>query len=156
MSKEIPRIALLDYANQEILDTIQLLAYLVAKKIHLTGIRIDTCGENYMQGVLPIPAGHLSSKGVSIAGVYIIRKLLNDNGFNDINLILSSGFANPEKTAEFIACEKEINMRLFDSLGIGQVFHSRCATGDIIEVDGMEIHKVGRPYRPNHKLIEIK
>ena len=45
---------------------------------------------------------------------------------------------------------------LFDSLGVGQVFHSRCATGDIIEIDNTEIHKVGRPYRPNPRLREIK
>jgi nicotinate phosphoribosyltransferase len=152
MSKEIPRIALLDYANQEIIDTIQLCAYCSPS---LTGIRIDTCGEHCMQGVLTNGGGFISGSGVSAAGVYIIRKILNDNGFNEIDIILSSGFANPEKTKAFIDCEKEIKYRLFDSLGVGQVFHSRCATGDIVEVDGIEIHKVGRPYRPNPKLIEV-
>ena len=147
--KEVPRIALVDYSNQELWDTIKCCEQL---KDRLWGIRIDTCGENYMEGVMPSTS---NSKGVSIKGVYLIRKMLNDAHLEKINICLSSGFANPDKVREFVKAEKELGMMLFDMLGVGQVFYSRVTTGDIVEVEGEEIHKVGRPYRPNLRLKKV-
>jgi len=150
--KEVPRIALVDYANQEIWDTIRCQMHLQER---LWGIRIDTCGENYMEGVMPYIGSGIASKGVSLKGVYLIRKMLNDAHLDKVNICLSSGFANPEKVKLFVDAEKELGMRLFDMLGIGQVFYSRVTTGDIIEVEGESIHKVGRPYRPNPRLRQV-
>jgi len=151
IERNIPQIALVDYANQEIRDSLT-----VAPIVQ--GIRIDTCGENYIQGVMPgkddkicIWGGvcrnafdYIFNKGVSVYGVYIIRKLLNDSGFENVKIILSSGFGNPEKVNMFVETEKLLGMKLFDALGVGGVFESRMATADIIEVGGKEIHKVGR------------
>jgi len=148
----VPRIALVDYSNREILDSL-----LCAQNIEfLWGIRIDTCGENFMEGIMPkITKGTSNSRGVSLKGVYLLRKILNDSGYEHIKIVLSSGFANPDKVRNFVEAEKELNMKLFDMLGVGQVFYSRVTTGDIVEVEGVPIHKVGRPFKCNPKLTEI-
>lgn len=145
IDKTVPRIALVDYANREITDSLEVAKCL---KSNLYGVRIDTCGENYMQGIR-------TDKGVSIDGVIDVRMVLNNEGFQNVRIILSSGFGNPEKLKSFIKAEKDLNMKLFDSLGIGGVYHSRMATMDIIEIEGQSIHKVGRPFRPNNQLERI-
>lgn len=159
MPQAIPRIALIDYANREILDSLK-----VAPMVN--GIRIDTCGENYMQGIydiyseinevgrIPYP-NHWLNKGVSIYGVSLIRRLLNDEGYKDVKIILSSGFANPFKVEAYVEAEKHLGMKLFDSLGVGGVFISRMATADIISVGGEEIHKVGRVPKPTDELKKV-
>ncbi len=153
IDQAIPRIALVDYANKEISDSLNIAPM-------VDGIRIDTCGENYMQGVMGIhentgPLGFMRTCGVSINGVYLIRKLLNDSGFGKVKIILSSGFGKPEKVKLFLGAEELLGMKLFDSLGVGGVYESRMATMDIIEVAGKTIHKVGRVPRPNERLRRV-
>lgn len=142
----VPRIALVDYANREIRDSI-VTAEVMGDRLY--GIRIDTCGENHMEGT------YCGGKGVSVEGVYAVRKSLDINGFKDVKIILSSGFGNIEKVKKFLGAEKKYGVRLFDGLGVGGVFDSRMATADIIEVEGIEIHKVGRMPIPNLRLVKI-
>lgn len=148
ISKEVLRIALVDYANREVRDTVSVYESL---RKNLYGIRIDTCGENYMEGIMPLPE---DPKGVSVKGVYSVKKRLEDSGMN-IKIFLTSGFGNPEKVKDFINAEAELKTRLFDGLGGGQMFYSRAATADIYEVEGEQIHKVGRPMRPNARLRQV-
>ncbi len=165
MPKEIPRIALVDYANMEIDDTLTTNAF-----VDIDGIRIDTCGENMIQGQLDFkikdyPYKYWFGKGVTCAGVASLIKRLELRDKSDkkhgqrikpkLKIVLSSGFGNPEKVKAFIKCEKMLNMKLFDVLGIGGVFESRMATMDIIEVDGKEIHKVGRNPKPTTRLKKV-
>lgn len=145
MPRDIPRIALVDYGNMEITDSI-MTNYKVK---NLYGIRIDTCGENYIQGAI-------ENKGVSIEGVTILRNIFSNKvKSNNVKVMLSSGFGNLQKVKDFLNAEKIYKITLFNGLGIGGVFESRMATSDIIEVDGQSIHKVGRPYRPNERLIRV-
>lgn len=141
MNKEIPRIALIDYANREITDSLA-----VANMVN--AVRVDTCGENFMQGVIPSID---MSRGVSVEGVYILRKILPEK----IKIILSSGFGNIEKVKLFLHYENVLGIKLFDSLGVGGVFESRMATMDIIEAEGKEIHKVGRNPKEFSRLVRI-
>ncbi len=153
IDSKIPRIALVDYVNREITDSLK-----VAKLHNLYGIRIDTCGENYMQGMIPRQYDEMhgwNEKGVSVSGVYAIRKLLNDEGYDKVKIILSSGFGNPFKVEKFIEAEELLKMKLFDGLGVGGVYESRMATMDIIEVEGKEIHKVGRLPKDASRLRKI-
>lgn len=145
----IPRIALVDYANRELSDTLYTDDMLPNG---LDGIRIDTCGENLMQGIPPL---YETERGVHDEGVYLIRKVLNDCEKNHIKIMLSSGFGSPTKVNAFIQVEKELRFKLFDSLGVGGVFDGRFATMDIIEVEGQEIHKVGRKALPIDRLERI-
>ncbi len=141
MDIDIPRVALVDYANQEVTDSLRI-AHIV------DAVRIDTCGENIMEGVLRPP-------GVGIGGVYCVRRLLDNNHFNKVKIILSSGFGNVVKVKAFLDAEKALNIKLFDGLGVGGVFESRMATADIIEVYDREVHKVGREPKPNERLKRI-
>jgi nicotinate phosphoribosyltransferase len=50
MDPAIPRIALIDYNNREISDSLTTAAEL---KGDLSGVRVDTCGENIAQGAIP-------------------------------------------------------------------------------------------------------
>jgi nicotinate phosphoribosyltransferase len=142
IDENVSRIALIDYANREIADSLRCIDM-------VSGIRVDTCGENLMEGVMPIDPivpglKYWFGNGVTISGVYALRKILNNKGFYDKKIMLSSGFGNPEKVKEFIKAEHLLSIKLFDALGVGGVFESRMATMDIIEVDGEQIHKIGR------------
>ena len=139
IDKKVPRIALVDYQNKEIDD-----ALLCAKNLgdRLSGIRIDTPGENVMQGAKN------NQKGVSISGVKAVREALDNAGFDKVKIMLSSGFGDPQKVKEFIKAENRLGMKLFDSLGVGGIFYSRQATMDIVYPKA----KAGRKYKPNKRL----
>ena len=186
MSKDIVRVALVDYNNKEIEDTLKTVKAVPT----LFAIRIDTCGENIGQGALslddfkgksaaekdvflqsffnlkaPLQISEKDEKywfgtGVSVSGVYAIRKALNDNGYGQIQIMLSSGFGDANKVKAFTAAEKILGIRLFDSLGVGGIYDSRDSTMDIVAVgdtiDSMvPVSKVGRIYRPNSRLKRI-
>ncbi|MDR0768251.1 MAG: hypothetical protein LBE57_07530 [Methanosarcinales archaeon] len=184
MPKDVVRVALIDYNNKEIDDTLQTIAAVPA----LAAIRIDTCGENVGQGALSmkdlegktqaeidlllnaffgksvrVPDGdekYWFGTGVSVTGVYAVRKALNENGFDKIQIMLSSGFGDVQKVEAFVRAEKLIGVKLFDSLGVGGVYDSRDSTMDIVAVgetiDSMvPTSKVGRAYRPNSRLKRI-
>ena len=151
----VPRIALVDYANLEIADSIRVAESL---KERLYGIRIDTCGENAMQDGYIMETPEMPfwyGNGVTVSGVAKVRKALIDKGFENVKVILSSGFGNPDKVKQFIKFEEREGMKLFDGLGVGGVFDSRMATADVIEVEGKETHKAGRVYKPNRRLERI-
>ncbi len=156
MPKEIPRVALIDYANRELSDTMSSIKEL---KKDLYGIRIDTCGENYMAGLpkynYEIYKGkekYWFGRGVSILGVYKVVSHLGP----EVKVVLSSGFGDINKVIAFLEAEETLGIKLFDSLGIGGVYESKMATMDIVAVNGdYTIHKVGRKYNKNPRLNKI-
>ena len=173
IDKKVPRIILCDYRNKEITDT---LACARALGDRLWGPRIDTCGENLGEGALEFPdeekleglvgkkitipvqdQKYWFGKGVTVTGVYAMRKALDNNGYKNMKIALSSGFAKPEKVAAFVAAEKILGVKLFDLLGVGQLFESRAAKMDIVAVEDtnenfVPIAKTGRGYNPNPRL----
>lgn len=186
MPDDVVRIALIDYNNHETDDALQTAAAVPS----LAAVRIDTCGENIGQGALSekdlknktqeeidsmlkdffqlpspisIPKGdekYWFETGVSVSGVYAVRKALNENGFENIQIMLSSGFGDVKKVEAFVKAEKILGVKLFDSLGVGGIYDSRDSTMDIVAVgetiDTMvPTAKVGRVYRPNPRLKRI-
>ncbi|WNY23048.1 hypothetical protein MmiHf6_03450 [Methanimicrococcus hongohii] len=184
MSKDVVRVALIDYNNKEIDDMLQTVSAVPA----VAAIRIDTCGENVGQGALSmkdldgktqaeidallhdffgkpvqIPKGdekYWFGNGASVTSVYAVRKALNENGFENIQIMLSGGFGDVRKVEAFVKAEKMIGMKLFDSLGVGGIYDSRDSTMDIVAVgetiDSMvPTAKVGRVYKPNPRLKRI-
>lgn len=173
IDQKVPRIILCDYRNKEITDT---LACAKALGSRLWGPRIDTCGENISEGALEFPdAGRLEQlaerkviipaqdekywfgNGVTVTGVYAMRKALNENGYLDMKIALSSGFAKPRKVEAFANAEEILRVKLFDMLGVGQIFESRAAKMDIVAVGEtpesfVPISKTGRGYNPNPRL----
>ncbi|MBU4086316.1 MAG: nicotinate phosphoribosyltransferase [Nanoarchaeota archaeon] len=170
---KVPRIILCDYRNEEITDTLA-----CAKGIgnRLWGPRIDTCGENVGEGALEFPDAEKLAQlvgrriivptedekywfghGVNVTGVYAMRKALNEKGYANMKLALSSGFAEPRKVEAFANAEEILGVKLFDLLGVGQVFKSRAAKMDIVAVGEtpesfVPISKTGRGYNPNLRL----
>lgn len=158
----IPRIALVDFNNREVDDSVSVARVLQER---LYGVRVDTPGENTMQGLVRFE-NHRGDKnwegeGVTIGGVYSLRKALDEAGFEHVKIILTSGFANPEKVRAFVNAEEELGIRLFDSLGVGQLYDSHVATMDIVGVGEtresiVPISKVGRGYKRNPRLSHLK
>ena len=175
---EVPRIALVDYNNREIDDS---LACAEALGKRLFGLRVDTCGENVMQGALtlsdinertslsalwqdidlPDPESrngrYWYGSGVTVTGVYALRRALDEAGFKDVKIVLSSGFGSTAKIKAFTDAEKQLGVRLFDILGVGGVFHARYATMDVVaagqDSSNMQpLSKTGREYHPNFEL----
>jgi nicotinate phosphoribosyltransferase len=173
MPAGVPRIILVDYRNKEITDA---LATARALEGRLDGIRIDTCGENVGEGAIEnvdydalerlagrrvdVPKEdekYWFGRGVTVSGVLAASKALEENGFGNIKVVLSSGFANPKKTGAFVKAEKILGRKLFDVLGVGQVFESRTTKMDIVAVGDtpetmIPISKAGRGYNPNPRL----
>ncbi|RLE42385.1 nicotinate phosphoribosyltransferase [Candidatus Woesearchaeota archaeon] len=172
MPEYVPRIALIDTFNREIEDALRVASVL---KGALAGVRIDTCGENEPQGQneykeLHIPKltveeenKYLYGHGVTIAGVWALRRALDEAGFEDVELFVSSGF-NASKIEAFVKADKFYKRcygnQLFSAIGTGSVAPGCVfATSDIVaiydETRGVwkPRAKVGRGYTPNPKLI---
>lgn len=159
----VDTIALVDFNNKEVDDTIA-----VVKELgeNIKGIRIDTCGENVMQGATPYmndkekdEKPYIHGNGVSVEGVKAVRDALKGIGREDVKIILSSGFANVDKVKAFLEAEKE-HGKLFDSLLVGGIYPSISFTMDIVAVgdtldDMKPCSKVGRVYKANDKLEKI-
>lgn len=180
MPSQVPRVALIDYNNRELDDS---LAVANALQGRLQAVRVDTCGENRAQGSLlsadcseaqewrakgiDLPnendpaARFWYGNGVTVSGVYALRKHLDENGHPDVKIILSSGFADPAKVAAFVAAEEILGLKLFDSLLVGAISKPcRAATMDVIAVGDshdslVRVSKVGRPESPNHRLVPL-
>ncbi len=152
IAPKVKRVVLIDTFNKEITDT-----KAVAKELgdRLYGVRIDTCGESLGEGCVEGSEKHVNTKGVTTELAYKVREALEEIGRSDVKIVCSSGFASEEKCKKFVEWEKENNKKTFDTLGIGQVFHSRAATADIIEIEGEKISKKGREYKPNDKLRKV-
>jgi len=176
MEPTFKRIALIDYNNREIDDA---LATARALNGALYGVRVDTCGENIAQGAALSPfstaalelknrgfeipsledrdAKYWYGNGVTITGVYALRSALDQAGFNNVKIVLSSSFGDPEKVAAFLRAERLLKTVLVDSFGVGGVFDSRAAKMDIVAVgdsalDLRAISKAGRIERVNPEL----
>ncbi len=152
INEEVPRIILVDTWNGEIDMARRSMSYLWKNRIwdwehQPAGIRIDTCGENTGQ--------YCHTKGVSVELARKVRLELDDHDFQDCPITLSSGFANPEKVQRFVEAEQALGVKLFDSLGVGQLFESRSATADIVMVNGTHRSKTGREYIENKKCKSI-
>lgn len=177
---DVPRIALIDYNNRELDDSIAVADALNGK---LYAVRVDTCGENVAQGALissqcdeadawraqgvPLPADdapearYWYGTGVTVTGVYALRRALDQFGHRDVKIILTSGFGDPAKVKAFTDAEQILGVTLFDALGVGGIFKPcRMATMDVVAVGETEdsmtpISKVGRPYNPNPRLEQV-
>jgi nicotinate phosphoribosyltransferase len=180
IAPEVPRIALIDYNNRELDDSV---AVADALKGKLYAVRVDTCGENVAQGALISPrceeadawraqgialppedspeARFWYGTGVTVTGVYALRKALDQFGHQDVKIILTSGFGDPAKVQAFVDAEQKLGVKLFDALGVGGIYKPcRMATMDVVAVGETEdtmtpISKVGRPYNPNPRLTRM-
>jgi nicotinate phosphoribosyltransferase len=165
---EITRIALIDYNNREITDTLSTAKALGSR---LYAVRVDTCGENIMENAIDGTKKYWEGKGVTVDGVAKLRRAMNEHSYSEhVKIVLSSGFGNPEKVQAFNDGEKYYNLKLYDMIGAGFIDDVRTATADIVaignNVDEIDFYagkfskenlfyKVGRPPMPNYNLERI-
>ena len=173
IDKRVPRVMLIDTYNRELTDAIE-----TAKAVpNLKGVRIDTCGENYVQGTKgknsPLVFGMIESlkkkyvqgKGVTIQGVWALRDALDRAGFKDLEITVSSGF-NAEKTNAFMQADQSYGgmtygRPLFNIIGTGSLTRSVMTTSDIVahyseaENKWMDLSKVGRSETHSKRLEEV-
>ncbi|MBI3385587.1 nicotinate phosphoribosyltransferase [Candidatus Gottesmanbacteria bacterium] len=158
IEKAVPRIPLVDFANKEIDDSLAS-AKVVA---NLSSVRVDTAEENSMQGAKKDKRdeAYWYGTGVCISGIYALREAFNAHGFSNVSIILSGGFGNKGKLQAFVDAERRLHIKLFDAVGVGELFPVRSATMDIVGVSDnpnvfQPIAKIGRLYKPNSKLKQI-
>ncbi|SKA64835.1 nicotinate phosphoribosyltransferase [Desulfobaculum bizertense] len=152
ISSSIPRIALVDTFNHECDDAI---ATARALGKNLWGVRLDTPGENLGQCGAPDDGRrYWTGNGVTVELVHGLRQRLDAEGFEHVNIVLSSGFGNLDKIRAFKEGEAKYG-RLFESIGIGSLFPAHFATADIVRVDGEDFAKAGRFLRPNSRLVRV-
>jgi len=140
MPEDIQRIVLVDFEN-DCVETSLKVARVMGRR--LWGVRLDTA-ENLRDKSVK----GKNSYGVCPELVFKTRKALDREGFNYVNIIVSSGF-DEEKIKHFIKLKVP-----FDAVGVGEsLFKEKINfTADIVMVDGRPCAKVGRKYNPNPRL----
>ncbi|WP_029895313.1 nicotinate phosphoribosyltransferase [Desulfohalovibrio reitneri] len=151
---ESPRIALIDTFGKEIDDALATARVLGE---NLFAVRLDTAGEIIAQGGRPsreAEAHYTAGRGVRTVSARALRDALDAEGFEDVGIVLSSGFGNVDKVRAFVE-EENRNGRLFEALGIGGIFPGRHATADVVRAADTHkarlrhFAKTGRHYKPN-------
>lgn len=130
---------LVDTNNDVINDTL-----LVARhfKEKLWGVRVDTSislQDKYFQR-LNEPYDDMSTRGVNVRLIKALRKALDDEGFNHVKIVVSSGF-DVEKVKLFTSENAPV-----DTYGIGGslIKCTRSFTGDVVNINGVAMAKEGR------------
>lgn len=130
---------LVDTNNDVINDTL-----LVARhfKEKLWGVRIDTSislEDKYFERN-PVNDPNVETHGVNVTLVKALRKALDDENFHHVKIVVSSGF-----TAEKVALFTKENAPV-DTYGIGGslIKCTRSFTGDVVNINGKAMAKVGR------------
>jgi nicotinate phosphoribosyltransferase len=78
-----------------------------------------------------------------------VRRALDIEGFGDVRIVASGGMT-PEKVADL--------KHVVDVFGVGSSLlrGGNDFTADLVLVDGQPQSKIGRVYRPDHRLVEIE
>ena len=142
---------LVDTNNDVIADTL-----LVARhfKEKLFGVRVDTSislVDKYFERN-PVNDPNIETHGVNVTLIKALRKALDDEGFNHVKIVVSSGF-----TAEKVALFTKENAPV-DTYGVGGslIKCTRSFTGDVVNINGKAMAKEGRKEIHSDRLQEVK
>lgn len=141
--------ALVDYHNDAVNDSLK-----VAKAIKnkLGAIRIDT-SKNLIDKFFDGKKCDFDPHGVCKELVFAVRKNLDENGFKDVKIVVSSSF-DAKKIADF-----EANNTPVDTYGVGTNFVKNLTCGftaDLVELNGKNEAKFGRKNFQNNRLKIVK
>lgn len=160
MDDDIPRTTLVDTFNNEIEDALAICDLFEQRygDDWTHKFRVDTCGENVMQGGEPFDPDaqpYETGTGVRISGVKELRDTLIEEGYGEnTEIILSSGFGDTEKARAFVDAHKDYQEEteerfdeaydLFHGIGAGAFEDGIHATADMYAADGEPMYKTGR------------
>lgn len=159
-------VVLVDYFGKEVTDALEVCRKFrsLAKKGKLS-IRLDTSSSRFVEGLDPSASyavldrnspssirgyrtdeelKHLVGPGVSAASIWYMREKLDEQGFNKVKIVASSGF-NPHKCKVMSMAKVPV-----DVIGTGSYLPDKWsetyATADIIQYDNIKRVKVGREF----------
>jgi nicotinate phosphoribosyltransferase len=117
----------------------------------LWGVRLDT-SERLVDRSLWEEMGDFSPTGVNHILVRKVRAALDAAGHDRVKIVASGGFT-VEKIGDFERMQVPV-----DAYGVGSSLlrGDNDFTADIVLVDGRPCAKVGRSYRPNHRLEKVE
>jgi len=141
--------ALIDYNNNVTVDAVKLAKHL---KDNLNAVRVDTSLSMIDHYFDDKDTSGFDPHGVCKELIFALRKALDDNGFNNVKIVVSSSFSAP-KIKEW----KKLNVPV-DLYGVGSYFvnNTTCGfTGDLVSLDGKEEAKEGRKNYANPRLKKV-
>ncbi len=141
--------ALIDYHNNVVRDSLILARHLGDK---LKAVRVDTSKSLIDHYFDYKDTSGFDPHGVCKELIFALRDALDKEGFNYVNIVVSSGFGL-EKIKEWKALNVPVNM-----YGVGTSFvnNMTCGfTGDLVVLDGKEEAKEGRGNYPSNRLKEV-
>lgn len=142
--------ALIDYNNDVVNDAIKLARHL---KHNLKAVRVDTSLSMIDHYFDDKDTSGFDPHGVCKELIFALRKALDENGFEYVQIVVSSSF-NLDK----IKLWKELKVPV-DLYGVGTYFvnNTTCGyTGDLVKLDGEDEAKEGRKDIPSNRLKEVK
>ncbi|MFQ5745963.1 MAG: nicotinate phosphoribosyltransferase [Gemmatimonadota bacterium] len=161
---EVPVVSLVDFANDCVRDSLA-----VARAMRdefgdgvLFGVRLDTSGKLVDRSLMEDPGlwGRENLFGVNPHLVRKVREGLDAEGFDYVGIIVSGGFT-PRKIRRFAELDLPIS-----AYGVGSSILGRGTeadgivsgfdfTGDVVELNGRPLAKVGRGLWPNPRLVRV-
>jgi nicotinate phosphoribosyltransferase len=122
----------------------------------LWGVRLDTSATLVDASIVSM-MGTFKPTGVNLQLVRNVRAALDASGFPHVRIVASGGF-DAHKIAEF-----EREAAPVDAYAVGSAFFDNTGsydfTADIVAIferdSWIECHKVGRPERPNARLVDV-
>ena len=144
---DVNLVALVDFENDSIRTALQC-AHALGEK--LWAVRLDTSENMVDQSLIP-SMGRFKPTGVVPELVIAMRKALDKEGFDHVQIIVSGGF-DADKIAAFEAQKIPV-----DAYGVGNALMSgnRSFTADIVMLDGKPCAKAGRTFSPNKRLKSV-
>ena len=148
MDEEVRVISLVDFENDCVGTSLAVARALGGR---LWGVRLDTAS-TMVDRALVGEMGDFDPRGVNPQLVLRVREALDAEGFHDVRIVASGGFT-AEKIHHFN--EREVPV---DAYGVGSalVRGSYDYTADVVRVEGREVAKVGRWFRPNPRLGRVE
>src|SRR5690625_1248451 len=144
-------IALVDYNNDVITDSLKL-----AKEFgeELKAVRLDTSRtlvDKYFLRNHHL-MGTFDPRGVNPELVFALRKALDEEGFDFVNIMVSGGFTE-ERIKTFEKADVPVDMY---GVGGSLLKINIGFTGDNVLLNGQSAAKEGRRYRPNPRLEKVE
>lgn len=143
-----PITALIDYNNDVVNDSVMLARHLKGK---LAAVRIDTSLALIDRYFDDKDTSTFDAHGVCKELVFGLRKALNEAGYPEVKIVVSSSFT-AKKIAEFEAANTPV-----DLYGVGGALVPLIVnfTGDLVKLDGRPQAKIGRREIDNPRLVKV-
>jgi nicotinate phosphoribosyltransferase len=145
---EMNVVVLVDYDNDSVRTAVQAARALGER---LWGVRLDT-SRQLVDRSLWDELGDFDPRGVNERLVWKVRQALDEEGFSRVRIVVSGGF-----DVERIRAFEQAGVPV-DAYGVGSALirGENDFTSDVVMVDGREVAKVGRRYRPSPRLEPVR